>query len=336
MSYANISLFIPHSGCLHQCSFCNQKQITGQLHQPQPQDVVSAVEKALSSGSLDGEHTEIAFFGGSFTAVDPDYQTALLKAAYPYVQSGAVCGIRISTRPDAIDALTLERLQEFGVTSIELGAQSMVDAVLKANHRGHTAEQVRLASRMILEFGFSLGLQMMTGLDTDSPEGAKQTARELALLSPQTMRIYPTVVLEDTPLARRYRCGAYHPMELDEAVALCGDLAAYFEERGIRVIRLGLHSSPELEHRLAGPYHPAFAELCYGQQFLKKIIRFLETNRIAPNSLQIRVNPRHLSRAIGQGKRNVEALAQMGYACRFLGDSAVLPGAFEIEISEKR
>ena len=176
MKKGNISLFIPHLGCPHKCSFCNQNTITGKQTQPGADDVRAAVETALKKKNYD---YEIAFFGGSFTAIDREYMLSLLKAAYDYVKDGRVNGIRISTRPDCIDEEVLDILKKYGVTSIELGAQSMDDEVLRANFRGHTAEDVENASRLIKSYGFELGLQMMTGLYLDTDEKAVETAKKL-------------------------------------------------------------------------------------------------------------------------------------------------------------
>ena len=176
MKKGNISIFVPHNGCPQQCSFCNQKTITGQAYQPTAKDVDEAVQKALRKK---GYEFEIAFFGGSFTAIDRAYMTELLDAAEPYVKSGAVKGIRISTRPDYIDDEILTLLKAKGVTAIELGAQSMDDEVLSANMRGHTAEDVVNASTLIKSYGFELGLQMMTGLYLDTDEKDIETARKI-------------------------------------------------------------------------------------------------------------------------------------------------------------
>lgn len=336
MSHSNIALFIPHRGCPHQCSFCNQHQITGRQHQPRGEDVIHAVETALAKGRPDPDHTEIAFFGGSFTAVERSYQTELLSAAAPYVRQGVVRGIRISTRPDAVDGEILQFLKGYGVTAIELGAQSMQDEVLRINGRGHTAAQVEQAARLIREMGFSLGLQMMTGLPVDTADGAKETAKKLAALQPDTMRIYPTIVMAGTDLAAWYQAGDYTPMELEEAVALCSELLDFFEEQGIKVIRLGLHDTEELaQNRLAGPYHPAFAELCHSRRFLQKLTVCLEKQSVSKGDLQVAVHPRCLSQSIGQGKRNLAALEQLGYRCKFYGDPAVFPQAFRIEKKER-
>lgn len=331
MSHANIALFIPHQGCPHQCSFCNQKRITGQHTQPTAADVKAAVETALASGKCSSANTEIAFFGGSFTAVAQSCQEELLSAAFAYIKGGFVSGIRISTRPDCIDETILQFLKSYGVTAIELGAQSMVDSVLAANHRGHTAAQVEQASRMIREHGFSLGLQMMTGLCGSTAADDRMTAEKLAALQPDTMRIYPTIVMADTPLADLYRAGEYLPPTLEETVSLCSDLLDFFEQRNIKVIRLGLHSSDELEHRIAGPYHPAFAELCYSHRFLQALTAFLQKEKIPKGAISVCVAPKFLSKAIGQGKCNLQALAKLGYVCKFSGDAALAPGAFCLE-----
>ena len=269
MKKGNISLFIPHLGCPHKCSFCNQNTITGKQTQPSADDVRAAVETALRKKNYD---YEIAFFGGSFTAIDREYMLSLLKAAYDYVKDGRVNGIRISTRPDCIDEEVLDILKKYGVTSIELGAQSMDGEVLRANFRGHTAEDVENASRLIKSYGFELGLQMMTGLYLDTNEKAIETAKRLIALSPDTIRIYPTVVLKNTYLAKLYEDELYKPQTVDDAANLCTKIVPMFEKAGIRVIRLGLHSSPELKkNMIAGAFHDSFGEIVKSRYLLKTI-----------------------------------------------------------------
>ena len=241
-------MFIPFNGCPHRCSFCDQRSITGEQRQPSPDDVRRTVEKALDSLKENSIHSEIAFFGGSFTAIDRAYMISLLDATAPYIDRFK--GIRISTRPDCIDDEVLTLLRSYKVSSIELGAQSMSDEVLTANDRGHTAEDVRTASKLIKRYGFSLGLQMMTGLYKSSDELDRQTASEFIALRPDTVRIYPTIVMKGTRLGELYEEGAYHPQELDSAVKLCADLLKLFEENDIRVIRLGLHDSESLRRRI--------------------------------------------------------------------------------------
>ena len=305
MKKGNISIFVPHLGCPQQCSFCNQKTITGKEKQPTPDDVEQAVETALKRK---GYEYEIAFFGGSFTAIDREYMKSLLEEAGKYVKSGAVKGIRISTRPDFIDDEILNILKSNGVTSIELGAQSMDDEVLKANLRGHTAEDVEKASKLIKEYGFELGLQMMTGLYKDTDEKAIETAKKLIALKPETIRIYPTVVLKNTYLAELYEKELYVPQKVDDAAQLCTRLLDMFEEAGIKVIRLGLHASEDIKKNMvAGAYHDSFGEIVESRKMLNKILQY------PPASYEVLVNPRSVSKLKGNQKRNIYFLIEEGY-----------------------
>ena len=305
MKKGNISIFVPHLGCPQQCSFCNQKTITGKEKQPTPDDVINAVETALKRK---GYEYEIAFFGGSFTAIDGEYMKSLLEAAQPYIKDGRVKGIRISTRPDFIDDEILEILKSCGVTSIELGAQSMDDEVLKANLRGHTSKDVENASRLIKKYGFELGLQMMTGLYKDTDEKAVETAKKIIALSPETVRIYPTVVLKNTYLAELYEKEEYIPQNVDDAAELCTKLLPMFEEAKIKVIRLGLHASEDIKKNMvAGAYHESFGEIVESRKMLKKILQY------PPASYEIYVNPRSVSKLKGNQKRNIYFLIEEGY-----------------------
>ena len=323
MKKGNISIFVPHNGCPQQCSFCNQKTITEQETQPTPEDVKAAVETALKRK---GYEYEIAFFGGSFTAIDREYMTALLDAAYEYVKDGRVKGIRISTRPDYIDNEVLALLKSRGVTAIELGAQSMDDEVLKANLRGHTAQQVEEASRLIKENGFELGLQMMTGLYLDTDEKAIETAKKIIALKPDTVRIYPTVVLKGTYLAELYEKELYKPQTVDDAAALCTVLVPMFEKAGIRIIRLGLHSSEDIKKNMvAGAFHPAFGEIVQSRFMLNKVLSY------PPASYEIFVNPKSVSKLKGNQKRNVYFLMEEGYNIKFMVTESVAEGDIKIK-----
>lgn len=302
-------------GCPCACSFCNQKTITGKSESPTAQDVKNAVDTALERK---GYEYEIAFFGGSFTAIDRDYMIQLLEAAYPYVKSGQVSGIRISTRPDCIDREILDILKKYGVTSIELGAQSMDDEVLDANKRGHTAQDVVNASVMIKEYGFELGLQMMTGLYLDTYEKAISTAKKIIELQPKTVRIYPTVVLKGTYLADLYLAEQYHPLDVDDSAELCAELVGLFEQANIKIIRLGLHSSRDIkENMLAGGFHDSFGEIVKSRIMLNKILA------LPPSDYQVFVNPKSLSKLKGNNKRNIYFLLERGYNIKIIADNGV-------------
>ena len=328
MRHANVAVFVPHIGCPHRCSFCDQRAITGQQKAPTPQDVRDAAEAGLRTLGAAAREAQIAFFGGSFTAIAPDYRRSLLEAAYPFVKSGQYAGIRLSTRPDAIDGEILDELRAFGVTAIELGAQSMDDAVLRQNGRGHTAEATRAAAQKIRDAGFSLGLQMMTGLFCDTDAGARRTAEEFAALLPREVRIYPALVLRGTALCDRYARGEYRPQTLEGAVALCTDLLTFFERRGIAVIRLGLHETPALDASfVAGPRHPAFGELCRARQYRLAVERAMRGGRFAE---AVAVSPKDLSIAVGQHRQNEEALREAGHPVRFFPDAALARGWFAL------
>ena len=250
----------------------------------------------------------------------------LLEAAAPYVRSGALAGIRISTRPDAIDREVLEFLKAYGVTTVELGAQSMDDTVLTACRRGHTAKQVEQAAELIRTAGLSLGLQMMTGLPGDTDEGAVKTAQKLAALQPDEVRIYPTLVIEGSPLAEQYRAGTYVPQTLEQAVALCVRLLTFFEEeRGIPVIRVGLHAEEDMmRHCIAGPLHPAFRELCESRIFRKKAEKIVKNSEKQP--IVLAVNPACVSRMVGHRRENLTAFMNDGYRVKVVADSEVAYG----------
>ena len=281
------------------------------------------VETALDSLKENSIHSEIAFFGGSFTAIDRGYIISLLDATAPYIDRFK--GIRISTRPDCIDDEVLTLLKSYKVSSIELGAQSMSDEVLLANDRGHTADDVRKASEWIKSYGFSLGLQMMTGLYKSSDELDMQTAREFIALQPDTVRIYPTIVMRGTRLGELYEAGVYQPQDLDSAVESCADLLTLFEENDVKVIRLGLHDSESLRRdMLSGPYHPSFRELCESRIMLKKLTALLDGK--PSGEYRVAVNPRSRSKLAGNKKININMLREQGYDITIVEDDSLTSG----------
>lgn len=321
MKHSNISLFVPHMGCPHQCSFCNQKTISGSVKELSCEDVTVTLEGAVKDG-VNPKTTEIAFFGGSFTAIDREYMISLLEAAHPFIENGKFSGIRVSTRPDAIDEDVLIILRSYGVTAIELGAQSMDDEVLHLNNRGHSAQDVVNASQLIKSKGFSLGLQMMTGLLGDTDEKALQTCEAIINLKPDTVRIYPTIVLKNTCLGELFEKGEYMPQSLPEATNLCAKLLLRFYENNVKVIRLGLHSGGNVEEGyLAGPYHPAFGELCESKIYLHKAFDIIKSKGITEGTIY--VNPRELSKMIGQNKSNINAFNSMGYQITVKGNASL-------------
>ncbi len=309
--HSNISIFVPHIGCTNKCSFCNQRYITGTFKAPRQKDVRKAISNAKNSPIYNPNTTEIAFFGGSFTAINPTYMEDLLITASEAVKNGDACGIRISTRPDAINDDILKLLKKYHVTAIELGAQSLDNKVLRMNNRGHTAADVKNAAELIKSYGFELGIQMMTGLYADNDDITIKTAKKIIEIKPDTVRIYPTIVLKDTYLSALYADNIYKPQTLNEAISLASKLYLMFTEANIRVIRLGLHSI-ENEAYIAGPWHPAFSELCQSGIMLKKALSTL----VEKGKYIIYVGKSDVSKMIGQKRCNIVFLESHGFYCK--------------------
>ena len=329
MPHSNIAIFIPHAGCPNMCSFCNQKSISGADKQPGFTDVQKVCEQAIFEVN-DKENTEIAFFGGSFTAIERSYMIGLLEAAQPFIGEGKFRGIRISTRPDCINEEILALLKSYKVTAIELGVQSMSDEVLYANDRGHTSEDVQKAAKLIHQSGIELGLQMMVGLYKSNADLDTFTAMELIKLTPKAVRIYPVAILEGTKLAELYRKGEYIPMELETAVRLCADLLKLFQVADIDVIRLGLHASDLVESQLIGGlYHPAFRELCEGLLYRDIIAEKINGKS---SKFTIEVSSKSVSKAIGQKKSNIEYFSKQGTNIRIKPSNTLV--GYNINVSE--
>ncbi len=328
MKHSNISLFVPHAGCPNQCSFCNQKTISGSVRELSTEEVRNTLLEAEKCG-LSRENTEIAFFGGSFTAIDRNYMISLLEEAKPFVEKGVFSGIRISTRPDAINEEVLNILKSYNVTAIELGAQSTDDEVLFYNRRGHTKDDIINASLLIKEYGFSLGLQMMTGLYKSSKEKDLKTAEDIISLKPDTVRIYPTIVLENTHLAELLKSREYVSPTLEESITLCAELLEMFNKNNIKVIRLGLHSGGNVtDGYLSGPYHPAFRELCESEIYLRNIRKKLfevykNANNLDIKNVTIYVNEKEISKATGQKGKNKEQLLTDGFSVTIKGSETI-------------
>ncbi len=329
MKHANVAFFVPMVGCPHRCSFCDQNSITGEKGIPTPEEIDKTLKKAAKELHGFAEKSEIAFFGGSFTMIPRELMVSLLAPAKKWIDRKAFSGIRISTRPDAIDEEVLSVLKEYGVTSIELGAQSQSDEVLAKNRRGHTFADTQRAAELIKNAGFSLGLQMMTGMPGSTKQDDLLTAARFAALKPDTMRIYPTLVLKNTPMAEWFASGEYIPQSIDEAADECAELLDVFELYNIKVIRLGLHAEESLEDNLiAGPYHPAFREICESLRFRKKIAPML--TRLPKGSYVLNVAFSEVSKCSGQHRSNIEHWQNLGYDIKITGDKNLNPGDFEV------
>lgn len=350
MKHSNISIFVPHIGCPHRCSFCDQNTISGAQHAPTGGEVREICEKALREVKSP-ENAEIAFFGGSFTAIPKKYMTELLDAASQFVGEGKFRGIRCSTRPDCIDREVLGLLKDYGVTAIELGAQSMSDKVLEANERGHTAQDVADSSCLIREYGFELGLQMMIGLYQSTGEDEWMTAERIIEIHPDTVRIYPVVILKGTRLAELYESGEYQLFggaagmrsyyDFDDVAETAAAFLRMFEEGGIKVIKCGLHASEFVEKDMVGGfYHPAFRELCesriYRDIIDEELIRTgvpdlaklgrdeaLKKLESMNGSVTVAVAPSCISKAMGHKKSNYYYFKEQGIDIKVVGDESL-------------
>lgn len=303
-----IPVFVPHLGCPNDCVFCNQRRISGAQEPAGVENVKNAIESAAAL-PRNGAKRQLAFYGGSFTAIPSCQQEALLGAAKEYLDRGEIDAIRLSTRPDAIDGAVLARLKRYGVETIELGAQSLCDEILLLSGRGHTAADVVNASEQIKAAGFRLILQMMTGLPGDSVERTVDTAKKIITLHPDGVRIYPTVIVRDTALYDLWQAGEYKEHTVADAVEYCAAIVPLFEAAGIPIIRLGLNPTDELSGGAAagGAYHPALGELVKSRLMLYKMRGAL--NGIPAGSrVTLGVNKSRVSQAVGQHRENVSRL----------------------------
>ena len=296
-----IGVFIPHLGCKHKCTFCNQNVIAATAL-PTPPKAICDIKPPKSP-----KDTELAFFGGSFTAIDRHLMMSYLEAGQQYVEKHGLKGIRLSTRPDAIDDEICEILVRYNVSTVEIGAQSMDDNVLALCERGHTKEDVVQAAVCIKKAKIPLVLQMMTGLLGDTDDTEMRTAESLAQLEPCGVRIYPTLVLKGSALAENEN---YRPQTVAEAVALCKKLVLYFDSLAIPVIKIGLHASEGYEkgELLAGPYHPAFRELVHGEIYLEEAIK--ATDGLC-GDITVTVGKGRASQLAGQGGKNRQHLLSL-------------------------
>ena len=307
-----IPIFLPHAGCPHQCVFCNQVPITGAQRQIfEPDEVRHQIKKFLGYKKETRTSVQIAFFGGNFLGLTPEEIKSLLELAGEFVSRGLVDGIRFSTRPDTIDASRLDILANYPVSMVELGVQSMDDRVLAQSGRGHTASDTIRAVTSLKKRPLAVGLQMMVGLPGDSETQSLASARKIADLHPDCVRIYPTVVVANSRLAQWYQQGEYQPLSLEDAVTQVKKVCLLFQHEGINVIRMGLQATKDLAEGstvLAGPHHPAFGHLVYSEIFNDTALAAIESVGFRKDSLSIYVNPRNISKMRGLNNSNIKKL----------------------------
>ena len=335
-----IPIFIPHLGCPYACVFCNQTKITGRQKQVTGKEVKNIIEEYLKGFKDKDAKVEVAFFGGSFTAIEKEKQKELLEAAFEYVESNKIDSIRISTRPDYIDKETLKMLKKYKVKTIELGVQSTNNYILKRAKRGHTFEDVKKASKLIRWYGFTLGHQMMIGLPDSTELDEINTAKALIKLKPKIVRIYPVLVIKGTELERDYINGEYEPLSVVQAVERSKKIAELFNNKKINIIRIGLQNTDEIcdpenpnSEVVAGPFHPAFRQLVESSMWYDTIVSKIKQFNVKVKEVEIRANSDDVNNIIGHKKENIEKLKDIYEVDTIVKvDNSIKDGKFEIKI----
>lgn len=335
-----IPIFVPHLGCPNDCTFCNQKSISGQTKQVTAEDVKQTIEEYLKSFKDESLHKEVAFFGGSFTGIEQEKQKELLEAAYEFIKTKQIQSIRVSTRPDYIDKEKLKLLKKYDVKTIELGVQSTNDYILKKCKRGHTFEDVKKASKLIRRHGFILGHQMMIGLPESTKIDELNTAKDLAKLRPKIVRLYPVLVIKGTELEKEYQNGEYEPIPLLQAVERCKELYYFFTNKKITVIRMGLQNTDIISNPknaksevVAGPYHEAFGQLVEDSIWYDSILEKIKKFNVKVKEIAIKVNPENINNVVGHKKENIKKLKDLyDVDTKIIQSKEIKPGKFEIEI----
>ena len=337
-----IPIFVPHLGCPNACVFCNQTKITGKQKQVTAEDVEKTIEEYLNSFKDKENKVEVAFFGGSFTAIEEEKQNELLEAAYKYIKSGQVDSIRISTRPDYINKQILKRLKKYKVKTIELGVQSSNNYVLAKAKRGHTFEDVKKASKLIRLYGFILGHQMMVGLPESTGLDEINTAKDLIKLKPKIVRIYPVLVIKKTKLEEQYNNGEYEALSVTQAVERCKDVADLFNKHKVNIIRIGLQNTDEItdpnnenSEVVSGPYHPAFRQLVEGSLWYEAIVTKIKECNTKVKLVEIKANPEDVNNIIGHKKENINKLKEVYDVDVIIkSDENIKNGKFEMKIEK--
>jgi histone acetyltransferase (RNA polymerase elongator complex component) len=300
-----IPIFLPNLGCRERCLFCNQKAAAEGL--PSPSSVRNFIEASLAGIPHDKKNREkqVAFYGGSFTAIHRDDQVRYLKEVQPFLASGLIDSIRISTRPDALDEEMLSLLKEYGVKTIEVGVQSMIDEVLTLANRGHCARDAIDAVFRLKSGNFEVGLQLMIGLPGDTCDRFLHTLDRIVELKPDFVRIHPTLVLKGAPLEILWRNGGYSPLSLEEAVQWLKKGILRLENSSLSIARIGLQPTRELQRDfLAGPYHPALRQVVESAIFFDMAASLLQDSQRNGHA-SFSCHPKEISNLRGQKNENI-------------------------------
>jgi len=307
-----IPIFVSHQGCPNDCVFCNQRKIAMQERAFDELGIRTTIEEYIKS-IKDKKNTDIdiAFYGGSFTGIDLKLQNKYLNIAEEYVKLGYIRGIRMSTRPDYINKEILDNLKNYTVVLIELGVQSFDETVLKLSERGHSVEDVYKAIKVLKEYGFDYGIQLMIGLPGDSKDISINSAIKASQLEPKTIRIYPTLIIKETKLEEMYYLGSYRPLSLENAVDVATEMYKIFIDRNINVIRIGLQATDNIttgEDVVAGPFHSAFRHLVESKIILEELESKIDALNVKGKILEIVTLNRNISEIVGINRSNIKYL----------------------------
>lgn len=259
-------VFMPFAGCPRRCVFCAQPVQTATPSMSFARAYDKLEQELKNAAAEHARPFELAFYGGTFTAIATDWQEKFLALGRRYHKEGLVSAMRCSTRPDALGGQVFERLHHYGLNTIELGIQSFSDAVLSLSGRGYSGDCARSACRNVQEAGFTLGIQLLPALPKQSDTQFLQDVQEACELAPKTIRLYPCLVIEDTELAEWWKAGTYTPWSMEHAVTMLGKALPIIWQHGITCIRTGVAYEKSLADAvLAGPYHEAFGSMVRGE-----------------------------------------------------------------------
>ena len=335
-----IPVFIPHLGCPNDCTFCNQKSISGTKKMPTEDEVRKKIENDLNNFKEEDAYIEIAFFGGSFTGIEKELQEKYLSIAEEYVKNKKVNSIRISTRPDYINKDIIKMLKKYGVKTIELGVQSTNDYILRRCERGHTFEDVKKASKLIRWNRIKLGHQIMVGLPESTKLDELRCSKDIIKLKPKIVRIYPVLVIRGTKLEQEYLNGEYQPLTVGQAVERCKEMLYLFNKNNIEVIRIGLQNTEEITDRkeknsevVAGPYHPAFGQLVEDSVWYDSITDKIKKINVKVKEVKIKVNFSDMNNVIGHKRENIKKIKEIyDVDVTVEADNDIKQGKSELEI----
>lgn len=330
-----IPIFTPDIACKGNCIFCDQKNITSQYYQPTTADVQGTIIRHLQSIPQENAHIEVGFFGGSFTGLSIDKQEEYLQLVQPYIAEGKIHSIRLSTRPDMIDDDILRMLKQYHVETIELGAQSFDKEVLLKSERGHSIEDTYNASEKIKTAAINLGLQMMIGLPGDTIEKSIHTAKTIVNLGATNTRIYPLLVIKNTPLEQMYKKGEYKVLSIDTTVDYLSKIIPVFEKAHVHILRVGLHQSEGLnsgDTLIAGPYHPSIKELAISKIWKELLQPLLQTDTYK-EKIMIEVPPREINYAIGYHASNKKMLLEKYKQITFVTNNKLIQRNYHVNNS---